>query len=57
VTKKDYQAIAAAIRRVRIYESGIDENTVEKIIKELITVFNADNGRFDPDRFYKASAL
>lgn len=45
MTKKDYIAIAKAMRLAR---------TVKEVVDELCVVFKHDNPNFDPQRFKEA---
>jgi hypothetical protein len=47
MSKKDYVAIARALRRVQ----HLDVRTIEAVVYELSVVFREDNPRFNPDRF------
>jgi len=50
MTKKDYKALAEAIRRS---EDGINTNILSKrfLVTELCPILLADNPRFDEKRF------
>ena len=52
MTRKDYELIAAAIRRVGTQPEHYE--SADYIICELIDAFKADNPRFDMARFVKA---
>jgi hypothetical protein len=61
MTKKDYQAIAAAIARVRQHEpipsldaAGQNLATLDSVQREIANALSADNPRFDRDRFEAA---
>ena len=52
MTKKDYKAIAEALRIARA--GSDDKQVIRHIITELEKVFSADNPLFDSDKFEKA---
>ena len=57
MTRKDYKAIADALYRERMRQRThdyFDEGTVARIVQRLETIFEADNPRFDRERFQRA---
>lgn len=52
MTKKDYQAIARAIHRVR--QDSHPETTITAVTDALADVMAADNPRFSRERFVEA---
>jgi len=54
MTRKDYVAIADALRNVKPTASHVWELQWKSDRVALANVFAADNPRFDRDRFYKA---
>jgi len=59
MTKKDYQEVAAVLRRqVEDYDNDPQtEGAIELIAWGLVDLFQADNPRFDPDKFMRAAGL
>ena len=55
MTRKDYQAIADALRRMGEYTQNWQAVTLA--VWPLVAVFEADNPRFDAERFVKACGL
>jgi hypothetical protein len=52
VTRKHYEKVAQILRQQ--VEQGADKATVAEIATELVSMFRADNPRFDRDRFFSA---
>jgi hypothetical protein len=57
VTKKHYEAIAAAIRSHAVQGTPDWRDCAEKIAYALAAVFARDNPKFDRARFLKACGL
>ena len=54
MTKKDYEAIARAVRQVKPYEAQNVKDAVDKVILAISDTFERDNQRFDRKRFLEA---
>lgn len=61
MSKKDYQAIAAAIYRTRSRHAaftqhfdGVKYSAFDSLVEEMIETLAADNPRFQADRFREA---
>lgn len=52
--RKDYEAIAAALKDVLDDVSASEGTLVERVAENLAEVFVNDNDRFDRERFLKA---
>ena len=60
MTKKDYEAIAAAIAHTKMLadSNGYGAySTLEEVAEQLAAVMAADNERFDRARFLKACGV
>lgn len=55
MTRKHYIAIANIIRQD--LEQNGDNDTLERVAKELATILKADNRAFDRDRFLTACGV
>ena len=52
MTRKHYEKVAQILRQQ--VEQGADRGTVAEIATELVSMFQADNPRFDRGRFLSA---
>lgn len=55
MTRKDYEAVASALRNAR--RTGGDEDTLHRVAEELSEVFHAENPRFAKPTFLKACGV
>jgi len=55
MSRKDYIAIAAAIRSIDADYKGIHAIVCSEIAEQIADVFAADNSRFDRERFLAAA--
>ncbi len=57
--QRHYKDLAGVVRELKaIYEdSEIRSEVIDQLEKELVSLFRADNPRFDQERFEKASEL
>lgn len=57
MSKKDYEAVAKAVRSSRAHQWGDTVNAVDDVAVRLSVAFKADNPRFDVDRFLEACGV
>jgi hypothetical protein len=57
MTRKDYVAIAAAIKSSQRPATSETEQSIAELAKRLCSVFAADNPRFDRYRFLTACGV
>ena len=54
MTRRDYVKIAEVVDR---YRTAWQEHDYVDFVHDLCVIFEADNDRFDPDRFKKATRV
>jgi len=55
MSKREYEAIAEVLRTAGLGEGASGAGAVRRVAERLATVFEADNPRFDRERFLRAA--
>jgi hypothetical protein len=57
MSTKDYEVIASILNSRRSLHANASQRTVEAIARDMATVFEAGNPRFDEGRFLAAAGV